>query len=71
VASKVLYCSESHIQLDGSCSSPVWLDPPSLLPPLSIADAQGLLLAWLGVLTIAFGARMVAQFLLTSGANRN
>jgi len=56
-------CDVSNIQPDGSCSQPVWVDAPTILPPLSVEDA-GLIWTAIAVMwCIGFGVREVRRVL--------
>lgn len=66
----VQYCRSQDLTPAGECLSPFWAEPPSLLPPLPVDDAMLLLGSFLALHALVFGARMVVQFLLSSGANR-
>jgi len=56
-------CDVANIQPDGSCSQPVWLEAPSILPPLTVEDA-GLIWSAIAVMwVIGFGVREIRRVL--------
>jgi hypothetical protein len=38
----VLACLDDPLPTDGTCTTQQWVQEPSLLPPLSIADAESI-----------------------------
>ena len=59
---KVLVCTE-YDDATSACSAQAWLESPTALPPLSVADATEIAgeiaLLW----AIAFTLRFIAQFI--------
>lgn len=47
----------------GTCSSPIWIPQPSIIPELTIADAQALGLAFAGLWALAFVLRRIRKFI--------
>lgn len=56
-------CLESNFDAaTGTCSAQIWIPQPSILPELTIADAQALGLAFAGLWALAFVFRTIRKF---------
>lgn len=58
-----LACDPSNIQSDGTCSVPVWVDQPSVLPPLTTDDAAQIWTAIALLWCLGFGIRTIRRLL--------
>lgn len=57
-------CLEANYDVEtGTCSQPVWIPQPSILPELTVADAQALGLAFAGLWALAFVFRRIRKFI--------
>ena len=57
-------CLESDFDaLTGVCSAEIWVPQSSVIPVLTIAEAEGLGLAFAGLWAIAFVFRLIRKFL--------
>lgn len=63
MATQFLGCDALNVQTDGSCSQPVWVDVPTVLPPLSISDASTLIPAILLCWALGFAVRAIRRLL--------
>lgn len=60
----VLTCAAQDFDVStGVCSHQVWIDSPTVLPPLSVSDGLVLSSAILGLWAIAFGLRFIRRFI--------
>lgn len=57
----VLSCLDDPLPSDGTCASAVWVEQPSMLPPLSISDAQEIGWALLSALAAVMVVKIVAK----------
>lgn len=57
----VLTCLDDPLPSDGSCVNALWVEQPSLLPPLSISAAQDIAFAFLGALAAVMIVKIVAR----------
>ena len=57
----ILACLDDPVPTDGSCVQQVWIEQPSLLPPLSISDAESIAYAFLGALVAVMVIKVVAK----------
>lgn len=57
----VLTCLDNPLPSDGSCVSAMWVEQPSMLPPLSIGDAEQIGYALLGALVAVMVVKIVAK----------
>lgn len=57
----ILACLDDPLPTDGSCVEQAWIEQPSMLPPLSIADAQQISYAFLGALVAVMVVKVVAK----------
>lgn len=56
-------CLESDFDAAaGTCAAPIWIPQPSILPELTIADAQAIGLAFAGLWATAFVFRRIRKF---------
>lgn len=51
----------------GTCAQVIWIPQPSMIPELTVEDAQQLGLAIAGLLALAFVLRLLRKFLETFG----
>lgn len=62
----VLACAHEDMDVQaGTCAQEQWIPQPSVLPELTIEDAQQIGLAIAFLLAVAFSLRKVRQFLET------
>jgi hypothetical protein len=56
-------CLESDFDAaTGTCAAPIWIPQPSIVPELTIEDAQALGLAFAGLWALAFVLRRIRKF---------
>jgi hypothetical protein len=61
----VAACLESdYDSATGICAAPIWIPQPSLIPELTIEDAQAIGLAFALLFATAFVFRLLRKFLL-------
>jgi hypothetical protein len=58
-----LGCDPANVQTDGTCSQPVWTEAPTVLPPLSISDAQEIWAAIALLWVVGYGIRLIRRLL--------
>jgi hypothetical protein len=64
----VLACAHEDFDAQaGTCAQEIWIPQPSVIPELTIADAQQIGMAIAFLLAVAFAARQVRKFLDTFG----
>lgn len=57
-------CLESDFDAEtGTCAAEIWIPQPSIIPELTIADAQAIGLAIAGVWAVAFVFRLIRKLL--------
>jgi hypothetical protein len=61
VSFQVLACLDEPMPTDGTCVNQHWVEQPSLLPPLSIADAQSIAFTFLGALVAVMGVKLIGR----------
>lgn len=60
----VLACAHEDMDVQaGTCAQEQWIPQPSVIPELTIADAQQIGLAVAGLLAVAFVFRQIRKFL--------
>lgn len=52
-----MVCDSANIDSSGACSAPLWVQVPSLVPPLSASDAVVIASAILVLWAVAFSIR--------------
>lgn len=56
----VYVCTAANVQVDGTCSVPVWVEKlPPLLPPLSFEEGVAVAFAIAGIWAIGLGLRVM------------
>ena len=66
----VTACAAEHMQVDGTCTSPVWMPlPQQVLPPLSLADGTLVAFAIVSVWAIGLKGRLIFKAARTGGYN--
>lgn len=66
----VTACAAEHVQVDGTCTVPVWMPlPQQVLPPLSLADGTLVAFAIVSVWAIGLKGRLIFKAARTGGYN--
>lgn len=56
-------CDAANVQPDGTCSQPVWVDSPTVIPPLSVSDANAIWPEIAVMWAIGFGVRAIRRLM--------
>lgn len=60
----VLACRDAHVDAQaGTCTEEIWIPQPSVVPELTIADAQQIGMEIALLLAVAFVFRLIRKFL--------
>lgn len=55
----ILTCTAEHVQVDGTCSVPVWIEKPSpILPPLTFEEGTAIAFAIVSVWAVGLALRV-------------